>query len=535
MESPPSNTIIIDYVNTLPRAQGGTINQNTVWTPGNGDPYVISSTLQVSVGATFTLQPGTKVKFNNGNGLQVDGTLVVRGTAAQPVTFTSGQAAPAAGNWPGIQINGAATNVTIDYAVVEYAAVGILFNDNARGAVGHSTVRSSTIGVRFNAGSGGTLVSSAVRNNWYGVQFYPASTGALTGNTIRDNAYYGVQVAAKATPRITGGNEITANNHGLYVAGDGVAANNPAPVVTGNSLYGNAGYNYYATSFGAPATTVLDATGNWWGSADPGAIAAKIYDYSDYPSGSPTVNFSGYLNGPGGAPVGGSTLQGTFASSATLVAGVYTALGGLYVPSGVTLTLEAGATLRFPGNFGLTVDGTLVVRGTAAQPVTFTSGQAAPAAATGRASRSTVRPPTSRSTTRSSSTPPSAFCSTTTPAARSATARSAAARSGCASTRAAAARSPAARSGTNWYGVQFYPASTGALTGNTIRDNAYYGVQVAAKATPRITGGNEITANNHGLYVAGDGVAANNPAPVVTGNSLYGNAGYNYYATSFGA
>ena len=276
VESAPSNTITVEYVNTRPRSQGGTINQNTVWTPGSGEPYVISTPLIVAAGVTFTLQPGTIIKFNINTSLQLNGALVVQGTAAAPVTFTSGQASPAAGNWGGIQLNAAAPAAAIEGAVIEYAATGLLFNNSAPNAVGRSTLRNNGTGARFNAG-GGTLSGTVIRNNGTGVH-----------------------VAPKAAPRLTGGNEITANNYGVYAQGNTVAADNPAPVVTGNSLYGNSQYNYFATTFGAPAATVLDATGNWWGSADPAAIAAKIFDYGDSPSASPTVDFTGLLDGPNG-------------------------------------------------------------------------------------------------------------------------------------------------------------------------------------------------------------------------------------------
>jgi hypothetical protein len=111
---------------------------------------------------------------------------------------------------------------------------------------------------------------------------------------IRNNTY-GVYVRANGRPLITDGTEITSNDYGVYVYGNAVAGQNPAPVVTGTNLHGNTQYNYYAANFADPANTVLDATGNWWGSADPNTIKAKIYTGA---ATSPAVNYSGFLSTP---------------------------------------------------------------------------------------------------------------------------------------------------------------------------------------------------------------------------------------------
>jgi hypothetical protein len=75
------------------------------------------------------------------------------------------------------------------------------------------------------------------------------------------------------------------------------------------------------------------------------------------------VNLSGDLRDGAGGPLLGGV--------------VYRAVAPLRVPPGTTLTVEAGAILKFDvGGFGghdLTVDGTLVVNGTIAQPAIFTS------------------------------------------------------------------------------------------------------------------------------------------------------------------
>ena len=51
----------------------------------------------------------------------------------------------------------------------------------------------------------------------------------------------------------------------------------------------------------------------------------------------------------------------------------YTVTGSVIVQSGATLTIEAGTTIKFNSLKALTVQGTLIARGTDASPITFTS------------------------------------------------------------------------------------------------------------------------------------------------------------------
>jgi len=104
VESGASNTVFVDYVNTISRTQGGNISQDTVWTAGADGPYNITSDLTVAAGIEFVIQPGVELSFDNGTTLQVDGTLLVQGTAGSPVRFTSAAASPQAGDWDGIRI-----------------------------------------------------------------------------------------------------------------------------------------------------------------------------------------------------------------------------------------------------------------------------------------------------------------------------------------------------------------------------------------------------------------------------------------------
>lgn len=72
-------------------------NQTGLWALA-GSPYRVSGDVVVPAGQVLTVDPGVVVEFAGvADGLYVDGTLVARGTAAAPITFTSDKAAKAPG------------------------------------------------------------------------------------------------------------------------------------------------------------------------------------------------------------------------------------------------------------------------------------------------------------------------------------------------------------------------------------------------------------------------------------------------------
>jgi hypothetical protein len=96
---------------------GGVISANTTYNLA-GSPYTVTSTLSVNSGVTLAVQPGVVVRFNNGVGMTVNGTLSANGA-----TFTSSSASPTRGIWSNISFgSGSAGISTIKNSTINFAS-----------------------------------------------------------------------------------------------------------------------------------------------------------------------------------------------------------------------------------------------------------------------------------------------------------------------------------------------------------------------------------------------------------------------------
>ena len=82
----------------------GPVTRDTVWTRSDG-PYLVNETVLVKEGVVLTIQAGVTVRFDNGTGIEVEGTLIARGNESSPILFTSNQTNPHEGDWTGITFN----------------------------------------------------------------------------------------------------------------------------------------------------------------------------------------------------------------------------------------------------------------------------------------------------------------------------------------------------------------------------------------------------------------------------------------------
>jgi hypothetical protein len=346
---------LITSLNAFAVPISGDVADNTVLL--SGEVYQSEGDVVVPIGVTLTIEAGVRIEFGSGHDLQVYGELALQGTAANPVVFTSGQAAPARGDWGSIQLYNTQVVHNWSHVVIEYAksnGPALLVDDGVTLNLSQCVLRHNRDSILFDPGSGGRVEGCQIENSSArGISIKGHSSGSVeTSPLIKDNQISGngtgIGLSGLSTSLIEG-NQIEGNAYGIYTGGSNNANyHDPMPRVNGNNFENNSSYAYQARNYLNPSTTALDATGNWWGVSSINQINTVLYDYNDS-RGSPYIDYRGRLDdvvGSGNVATG-NYLFGAFVPETVLSAGVtYTSLGDIFVPIGETLTIEAGARIE---------------------------------------------------------------------------------------------------------------------------------------------------------------------------------------------
>jgi hypothetical protein len=154
-------------------ADGG-IEKN--FTITKGCTVVAKHSLDVKEGATLTIEEGVKISFDTDAYLWVRyGKLVIAGTAAAPVTFTSANTSPAPGDWVGIGFEEkTASGTSIDHLVIEYTGSKA---SSGKGAIeledmrtgGRISITNTTVknGAQFGVVAGDNATFAKFENNTF--------------------------------------------------------------------------------------------------------------------------------------------------------------------------------------------------------------------------------------------------------------------------------------------------------------------------------------------------------------------------------
>jgi parallel beta-helix repeat protein len=329
------------------------------------DPGVrveMMGTWTVPTNAVLTFGAGARVEMLGNYKLDIFGTIQALGASKNPVTVTSGRTAQNAGDWDRIQFEDSSidSSCLLSNVVVEYATYGVVCSSASPKLSGAWIRNCSQDGINLDQSSplvqGGIVESNAGR----GIYCQNKSSPQILGNTIRNNGSDGVRLYCS-----------TSTDQNCW------------PVIGGNALYGNrSGYEMQAYNYYQPANAVINARSNWWGTADPLVIAARIWDYADRASDSPFVDYGNWLGAQGGTPAAGRFVTGAIANNTVWRAadspiGV---IGLVTVLSNVVLSVDPGVQIKAFGNYQLNVVGTLQALGQPTNQIVFSSGQPLPIA-----------------------------------------------------------------------------------------------------------------------------------------------------------
>ncbi|MBI4648489.1 MAG: right-handed parallel beta-helix repeat-containing protein, partial [Bacteroidia bacterium] len=272
------------------------ISEDTIWRK-SGNPYVLANSIVVNTGITLTIEQGVKVIFRTLKALQIDGTLIARGTDTENIIFTSNAFGPKAGDWGHILFSDSSIDAAFDrdgnytggsileYCVVEYAGGanvdknGAVRTFNAYPLINYCTIRNNkgagimtwwdwtgvnppvdsikiTNNTVSNNTTGGinvdwvtcTIYNNNINNNSGGGINVNGYSAAISFNIINKNNGGGINVSGGSSPFTISNNIIsnnTANNGGgiLFYSNSSTISNNiisnNAAIYNGGGIYSN--------------------------------------------------------------------------------------------------------------------------------------------------------------------------------------------------------------------------------------------------------------------------------------------------------
>ncbi|MEZ4707832.1 MAG: right-handed parallel beta-helix repeat-containing protein [Caldilineaceae bacterium] len=279
----------------------GPIFQNTTWSKA-GSPYIVNGSVLVMSDAVLTIDAGVEVRFDAEKAISIQkGTLIARGTAAEPIKFTANTTLPQRGFWGYIQFEADSVDATLDangayvsgsilqHVIVEYAGYRPQFSQesgairvkDAAPLIDQSVVRnSSSDGINVAMGSITISQSRIDDNNGAGIYIYNDYAGScpplpvsITDNIVSgnsDEAAYGASFYVHAAGKLIRGN-LVENNSGSGIYAASCNYNEPLSarmVVDNNVVRFNNGGQYSQHAINAHWSTV--SNNEVYGNKGPG-------------------------------------------------------------------------------------------------------------------------------------------------------------------------------------------------------------------------------------------------------------------------
>ena len=207
---------------------GGTLPQD-LQLDGN---YLLSADLQVPVGLTLTIKPGTTIYIQPSDSTKIDpeflsrevevlvrGSLQAVGTSEKPIVFKPVSDDPRAILWSGLQLIDT-EQVHLAHVVIEQAEAGVLCM-NASPQIRYLQVRRSRYGVLLQQQSKPLIRDSLITDGEAGFFCWDQSAPQVSGSRIIDQQEEGLYIGRECQG-VFSSNLIKGNDRGVVLP-DGVA------------------------------------------------------------------------------------------------------------------------------------------------------------------------------------------------------------------------------------------------------------------------------------------------------------------------
>ncbi|UCD92479.1 MAG: Ig-like domain-containing protein, partial [Methanobacteriota archaeon] len=215
----------------------GVVTQNETWRGTNNHIILMNVTIPENI--TVEIEAGADVQFEDtGNtnlgplNIFVNGTLIINGTPADPVTFwprvQAGKEVP--GDWGSIYYNATANDTAskVSYAIMGYATEALYLEDTGILVENVQIHNSSQSGIVSYASSP-VIRNSTIQYNNFGIWMEAGGEPVIDNNTIEWNWYDGIYGVSRVKPTIINNRvwrNIDDGIHLLALFNQGLVANN---------------------------------------------------------------------------------------------------------------------------------------------------------------------------------------------------------------------------------------------------------------------------------------------------------------------